>query len=247
MRSRPPRRRKAHPASRLRPFWFLFALAVALGAGALAYAAGWPGFYPRAIEVRGAPDVERAQVLARAQIAPSVNVWLQNTAAMARRIEALPDVRRAYVHRYLPATVVIDVRERTPFARLRSGRATVVVDRSLRVLDGAGAPPHLPVLRGPAGLDLHPGVFVRDATVQRLAADYRALRGADLHPSALSLDRFGGLVATLPGGVRVLLGGDSEFATKLELIGPILAQAARSHRPLRTLDVRAPRTPVIAY
>ncbi|MGC2128836.1 MAG: hypothetical protein WA629_01960, partial [Candidatus Aquilonibacter sp.] len=63
-----PRRRRASPARRLRPFWFLIAIAVVL-AGIGGYVlATWPALYPHTIEVDGNHTVLKQAIMDRAQI-----------------------------------------------------------------------------------------------------------------------------------------------------------------------------------
>lgn len=246
-RARPARRRRLSTAARLRPFWVLIALAVALGGGAVAYAVAWPGFYPSAVRVSGNHAVGADEIVASAGVLGHVNVWLQNTAAMQKRIEALPDILTARVHRIPPAVVAIDVVERTPFARVRSGTATATIDNDLRVLSPGTPAPALPEFAVSPGLSLVPGSFLTDPHVRRLHAVYTALDAAHVAVLRLGFDRFGGVIATLPDGVAVLLGEQEPLASTVGLIAPILAQGARQPRAIKALDLRAPNTPVIVY
>lgn len=243
----PARRRRRSPAARIRPFWMPIAFFVALAAGALAFAATWPGFDPHRVAVRGNHRVATAEILARAAVAPRESIWLQNTRAMERRVAAIPFVATAAVHRMLPASVTIVVSERSPFAELRSGDAAAVVDRSLRVLTlGAPASP-LPVLAIEPGMDLEPGAFVRSRDAATLRATYDAMNEHAIVPAELAFDRFGGIVATLPAGPRLLLGSDSDLDKKLTLARAILSQVVTHRRPVAAIDLRAPATPVLVY
>jgi hypothetical protein len=66
-------------------------------------------------------------------------------------------------------------------------------------------------------------------------------------PSELAFDRFGGVVATLPDGVRLLLGSESDLNRKLTLAKAIRAQVVTQVRPVAAIDLRAPATPVLVY
>ncbi len=223
------------------------ALGVALLAGAAAVAAIWPGFYPRAVSVSGNQRISRGEILARAEIAPNRSIWLEDTGAIARRIEAIPYIASASVHRFPPGWVAIAVSEREPFAIVQSGPVSVVVDRAMRVLAPAtGDEQNVVIVLGP-DLDLEPGSFVtvRDAFVLRDA--YDAMIARHITPVSLSVDRYSGIVATMHGGLRVLLGGQNEFDRKLGLIDPILAQVVREQGRVAAIDLRAPATPVLVY
>jgi len=242
------RRRAVSAAARLRPFWVVIAIGLGLAAIGGLCAVFWPGFYPRSFDVTGNRVVSRDEILQHAAIAGNVNMWLQKPSTIAARIEKIPYVAVAHVHRFPPATIAISVRERTPFAVLRSGNHAVLVDRDLRVLQEVRDEPNLPVLQTRAGVGLPDGAFLVEPSVVALRDDYDALTAAHVVPVELSFDSYGGLVATVRGGVRILLGDDSvDLNKKLALVDPILAQVVRKERRVSAVDLRAPSTPVVVY
>lgn len=243
----PAKRRKKSAGARMRPFWILFVLAaIAVGVG-LYYAATWPGFFPKRVSVGGNRVVPQAQILSRASIAAHENVWLQNMHAAAKRIEAIPYIKSASIHRALPATVRISVEERRPFAFVQFSGDRVLVDHDLRVLQRGNTGLTLPVIAGkdvPAPRD---GTFIRDPDVQRLRDDDDALAQAHVPVRSLRYDRFGDLVAMTSGGIQLLLGDDTDLAKKTGLIDPIISQVSASGKKLAAVDLRAPKTPVVVY
>lgn len=243
----PAKRRKRSAGARLRPFWIVFLLvAVAAAAGGY-YAATWPGFYPQKITVSGERVVPAAEILARAQIAPQQNVWLQNAHRAAARIAAIPYVKTATIHRTLPATVHIAVTERAPFAVLQSAASRALVDRDLRVLEIPRTASALPLIIAKRAIVPPPGGFVRDANVQRLRDDFEALAQAHVAVRSLEFDKFGDLVATTRGGISLLLGDDTDLSKKTPLIDPIISQVSATGKRLAAVDLRAPGTPVVVY
>ena len=213
----------------------------------LAVAATWPGFYPGEIAVSGNHRVTRGEILATAAVAPNVSIWFQNIGAVASRIEAIPYIETVYVHRAMPASMRIVVVERVPFAVLRSGASAAVVDRSLRVLEPAiGADP-LPVLDVEPGLNLSPGEYVRTRHAIELRDCYVAIAARQIVARELGFDRFGGLVVTMRGGLRLLLGADNDLGRKLTLAEAILSQVVGPQRRVAAIDLRAPAAPVIVY
>lgn len=239
------RRRKAPVTARLRPFWLPIAIAVLLCSAGAGFALTWSGFDPARVSVSGNRIVPAAEILARARVSRSVNMWLQNTGAMRRRVEAIPYVLSARVLRIPPATIAISVRERRPFAVVLASDEIAVVDRDLRVL-AFGDDPALPRMILPAGTVFEPGDFLH-GPAQRLRADYDAMIAAHVVPLQLQYDAFGGLVATVRGGVRLLFGDETDLSAKLPLVDPILAQVVRKQRHVAAVDLRAPRTPVVDF
>ncbi len=233
----------------MRPFWLLILLLAALAAGGGYALASWPALRPHTILVEGNRVVTKDDVLAHAAVSLDRNLWLQNTAAMRKRIESIPYVDRVDISRRLPATLILRVTERTPFAVVRSGDEAVVVDEHLRVLAPADARAArtLPIFAVSAAPTLGAGTFITDAPIVALRDDEDALLAAHIAPAMLAHDKYGDLVATLRSGVRILLGDESELATKIPLIDPILTQVGRAGRPIAAVDLRAEHAPVVVY
>ncbi|MGP6159043.1 MAG: cell division protein FtsQ/DivIB, partial [Vulcanimicrobiaceae bacterium] len=169
-------RRRSRPslAARIRVYWIVLAAVAALGAWLSWTLATLPAFRMQSLTVSELERVDRAQVVARAAIDPNVNVWLLDTRAAERRIEAIPYVLSARIHRTLPGHVRIDVVEREPEACARfAGGASATVDAPLRVLalDCAGAPQRFYDVRTPARLAA--GAFLQNGELRRLQADER--------------------------------------------------------------------------
>jgi cell division septal protein FtsQ len=241
-----PSRRKKSTTAGLRRFWIAFAFVLAL-AGVGAYlAATWPALYPRRIVVAGNRVVPSDQILAAAAIDRRRNLWLQNSHAIAARVEAIPFVYRVWVHRRLPADATIVVTERVPYAVVRVAGATLLVDRALRVLAVDGPGNALPTIVSKLATVPDAGGYLRDASVRELADDLQALESANVDVREVALDRYGGLVATRPDGTDILLGDDDNLAQKIVLIAPIESQTA-SGRKVRTIDLREAGTPVVVY
>ena len=247
MTVRKGKRRKKSAAARLRPFWFLLVL-VALAASAAGYwAATWPGFDPRHVAVTGNQAVSSEEILARAQIEPSRNVWLQNMKSAARRVSAIPYVGQVTIVRSLPAGVTIRVTERKPFAVLRFGPHAAVADRDLRILRDGGAADDLPLFVLKSQALPAAGVFVKDPQAAHLRDDYDILTQAHVPVAQLHYDKFGDLAAVLRSGVALLLGDESDLSQKAALVEPILSQAGAGHGKIAAVDLRAPKTPVVRY
>lgn len=247
--SRPiPRRRKKTAVARLRPFWFLVLLLFVVATLGAYFLVTWPALRPHAVVVEGNRLVPKVAILDAARIDANTNVWLQNTHAMTKRIEAIPYVDTASVHRRPPAAFVIGVTERVPFARLVTADGVVIVDRNLRVLQDAQASfGALPAIVDQAGSEPRPGTSVSKAQIIALRDDEEALANAHLAASSLEHDKFGDLVVTLHDGVRVLFGDESDLGKKTPLVEPILTQVGKSGRPISAIDLRAPNTPVVIY
>jgi len=150
-----PARRRAR---RARALARLARRAVVLGvvlAGVAATLAGarWATTSPRfaiaGVEVHGASRVPVPRILAAAAIVPGTNLWTLDGGAVAARVSALPEIRRADIVRELPNRVTIVVEERRPFTLVHAGRLHWM-DEEGRVLseERRAVVPGVPVISG---------------------------------------------------------------------------------------------------
>ena len=96
-----------------------------------------PVFRVRNVIVIGNAHIPRAQVLAAAGMATTDGAVLMVDAGPAKArqaLDALPWVAQATFERRWPWTLVIKLEERSPVARIVSGTAEDIVDKSGRVL-----------------------------------------------------------------------------------------------------------------
>ncbi len=245
--ARKGRRRKPAATARLRPFWLLMlAFAIVMTAGGYV-AIGLPLFQPRVIRATGTNVVSPADVIARAAIDRRQNMWLQNSAAIEKRVEAIPYVGAVHVERSWPNVETLAIVERTPYAIVTSAKETYLVDRALRVLSIGRGAAKLPELRATISTPLDAGAFLADPGLAALRDDNEALLGAHLVARSLAHDKYGDLVVVLGNGIRVLFGDESDLAKKIPLVDPILTQVGKAGRPIATIDLRALGTPVVVY
>ncbi|MBV8645183.1 MAG: FtsQ-type POTRA domain-containing protein [Candidatus Eremiobacteraeota bacterium] len=246
-----PRRRKPSRLARARPFWFVALILAVLAAwgGAWLVRSPWFRVAHVGVEVPLAAPVTRDQVQRAGAITADANVWLLDTHAMARRIEAIPYVDRATIARgqfpspYVDLTVTV----RRPSACVRGGGgAEVTIDASARVLQTGCATPTAPRIDAGTGRLPVPGATVADPDVAQLLADARTLADANLTVRSLRRDRWGGLEAVDASGVTLRFGEDADLAQKAALVGPVRAGIG-TKRPVRAIDLRAPRTPTVEF
>lgn len=244
-RKKPLGRRRRSPAGRLVRFWIAFAAVFIVAIVCAFLAATWSGFDPKSISVSGNVVVAKQTILQAAAIPTDRDVWLQNVRAARRRVERIPYVEQAWIHRSLPARVRIVVSERVPVAIVQSGGVSALVDDELRVLALSPAPSNLPVLVPARPVALRAGAFLNDQQIVALRDDLSALEAAHVPVTRLSFDAYGELSAQIKSGVSILF-GEADFAKKVPLVQPILAQLAHK-RPFRAIDLRALDAPVVVY
>lgn len=119
-------------------------------------------FRVRRVEVVGARYTPPRDILRQLHVDTTVSVWAA-PGPLERRVERLPEVRRAVIRRKLPGTLVVEVSERVPVA-------LVPTPKGLEAYDDAGLP--LPIDPSRARVDA-PIVTRRDTAALRLLGALR--------------------------------------------------------------------------
>ena len=243
------RRTKPSFAVRVRAFWLLGVLVLCIACALGVAIANAPQLRVRSVDANvpvGGP-LTKSAVIAAARIDPDANLWLLNTGAIRKRLEALPYVDAAAVQRaqFPQPAVTLDVTLRTPTGCVRSASATLTIDATARVLQTGCASGNLPLVDVGTGAVPPPGAVLTTPDIDRLLADARAI-GARVPVRVVRRDQFGGLEAVDSRGVILKFGADADLAAKLALVEPIRKTAAGG-RPLRAIDLRAPATPVVEF
>ena len=245
-----PRRRKPSLLARVRPFWILLLVVVALLVWAGIWLARSPWFRVSnvTIDVPVGSPVSRDQVSSAAAIAPDANIWLLDAGGTARRIDAIPYVDRATIRRaqFPRPALEIAIEVRRPSACISAGGQDVTIDATARVLQASCAAPALPLIEAGNVTVPAPGGSIADGEIAGLLADERVLAGANLAIRRLSRDRWGGLDAVDATGVTLEFGDDADLAKKAALVQPV-RNGIGTKRPIRAIDLRAPKTPTVEF
>jgi len=135
--------------SGLKPGWKLLAglgLGFALWFGLPRLLRGLDFFRVRRVEIAGLQYLDPASVIGALKLSPKASVF-DDPAPLARRVLAMPGVRKAEVGRRLPGTLAVDLVEATPVALASRGDGLVLLDGRGRVLpfDPLRSAPDLPL------------------------------------------------------------------------------------------------------
>jgi hypothetical protein len=243
------RRTKPSLAVRVRTFWVVALLALSVVFALALAAVNAPQLRPRSIDATVPPGspVSKNTVLAAAHVDPDANLWLLDTGAVRRRLEAIPYVATAYVHRtqFPQPAVSLEVTLRKPTGCVRAASGTLTLDATERVLEARCASPDLPLVDIGAEAPAPPGEILTAPAIVRLLADAKTI-GDRMPLRIVRRDRFGGLEAVDSRGVLLKFGADADLPAKLALVEPIRESAAHG-RPVRVIDLRTPATPVVEF
>jgi cell division protein FtsQ len=196
------------------------------------------------VRIGGAQRTTSDQLLAASRIHRGMAMIDIDEGAAVRRIEALPWVARATVHRQWPGAVVVGVTERLPVAAAAGSPGSwVALDVTGRVLATVPAPPpDQPALAGvpPAGL---PGTHLGGAAGGLLRVAAALPTSVRARVAAVALAEGGQVELRLRPTGTVRLGPPEDLAEKLLAVETVLGQVDLAR--LAVLDVRVPQSPII--
>jgi len=247
----PRLRRRSRPslAARFGKYWLVLLVCAVLAAGAVWVLIASPAFHLASLAVTGLSHVSRAEVVRRAAIDPRANIWLLDRRAIESRLAAIPYVASVRMHRRVVANVWLEIHERRAEGCVRDAEGgTFLVDGDLRVLEDHCAPGAAALTyRVRVPLEAAPGNFLRAPELVALQRDARALDAGGGRYRAFAHDRFGGLDATLHDGIAVRFGDEADLSSKQRLLAPIFSQLGSKAAGVRSVDLRAPATPVVEF
>ncbi len=167
------------------------------------------------VKVVGNRDVRVTSIRDAAAIRPGTPLARLDTASVAARIEALPQIRTATVTRSYPNTVVITVAERVAVGYRVSGAGFALVDKDdVIFLDSLKAPAGLPRLQPSAELDGQAVAAVAGSLPAPLAAKVASISAPTTESITLALR----------DGRTVLWGGTDRGEEKARVLQALLGQ-----------------------
>ncbi|OLB01888.1 MAG: hypothetical protein AUH77_12115 [Candidatus Rokubacteria bacterium 13_1_40CM_4_69_39] len=236
-------RRRARRRARLRRLLPLLVLTAAAWFAVVVFS-HWllttPRFSVATVDVRGASRVPPARILAAAAVEPGTSLFRLDPRAIAGRVAAIPEIRRADVVREFPDRVVISVEERRPFTLVHSGRLHWL-DEEGRLLGASpeAVVPQVPVV---SGLSDDEVASMRSAPSPKALAAIALIRvllrtGSALAAeiSEIDMSRKDGPVLYTVDGVEVRLGTE-EWEEQLARLEGVLTQVA--DQDVRAVDLR---------
>ncbi|MBI2911025.1 MAG: FtsQ-type POTRA domain-containing protein [Chloroflexi bacterium] len=202
-----------------------------------------PYFEIRQLSLSGAATIAPSDLLDVATLRGQ-NLFRLDTAGLAAEIERHPRVGHASVRRRPPDTLVVDIREREPWAAWHSGPTTYLVDRDGYIL-GEGSPSgEMLTVVQPAPPYPQPGERVDPQTL-RLAVDLAQRVPAAIGEEVRLFEYApgAGLAVTTNKGHRARVGDGSDLDYKLAVWSAVLKDGPRQNVPVGHVDLRFPTRP----
>jgi len=213
----------------------LLAVVLAMIAGGVWLVELSPVLVARSVRVEGVPARDVAGIVGRAAVPMGTPLAKVNTLAIARRVILTASLAEVTVSRSWPGTVLISATPRVPVLAVRNPQGQV------KVVDAKGVA-YATVTAPPKGVPLIDTVE-DPSSLESMRAAMTVLRAlsAAQRDKVTRVTVMGPNMVTLKlGGVTVVWGGASEPELKVKVMSALLKQ-----KGVATIDVSAPRTPVI--
>ena len=222
---------------RRRP-WLLaawLAVAVALLAGGAWLVELSPVLVVKSVKVVGVPPGEVSAIVSRAAVPMGRPLAKVDTRAIGRKVIVVATLAKVTVSRSYPNTILISATSRVPVLAVKNpqGQVQVVDSQGVAYATVSAAPKGVPLIdtvENPSSLE---SMRAAMAVLRALSPGQRA--------QVTSVTVQGPNMVTLKlGAVTVMWGGASEPELKVKVMTALLRQ-----KDVVTIDVSAPRTPVI--
>jgi cell division protein FtsQ len=189
------------------------------------------GFEVKTVAINGRRHMKEADISAALDAHKGLSMFSFDTARARKAIEASGWVEEAQVTRVLPSKIVVDLKEREPFALWREGGKLAAIGRDGKLLGLVERTefPALPVISGPGAAS--PAKEI----VQALNAH------AELAVLVIGIERIVGRRwdLVLESGMRVKLPA-ANFEEALASLGRIAAQNPAAFYEIAEMDFRSP-------
>lgn len=188
-----------------------------------------PRLWVRTVRVEGNQTVTAARLFERMGLRPRTNIVLLRTDRIRAGVEREPVVAHAEVSRRLPDRIVVRVRERTPWAVVKTNGICYTVDTALVPFRKDRMPrPNLPlIVLASEGAAPRLGKRIQTYGIQPAS---RCLLWTAAHPrfplTRIVVDRSGKLCLNRENGAEVQLGTGKDLDKKLNALALLLEQRA---------------------
>lgn len=223
--------------ARRRPWLLLGGLAVVLGllAGGVWLVEFSPVLVTRTVKVEGVPVADVAGIVGRAAVPMGTPLAKVDTRAISARVLQIRALAKVTVSRQYPSTILISASLRVPVLAVKNpqGKVQVVDSQGIAYATVKAAPKGVPLIdtvENPPSLE---SLRTAMALLQTLTPKQRrqVTKVTVVGPN---------MVTFKLGTVTVVWGGASEPGLKVKVMTALMTQ-----KNVKTIDVSAPRTPVI--
>ena len=184
--------------------------------------------------------------LAQIEIPEGQSIFAIDLKALQKEIERLPQVKKAKLYRKLPSTILINIKERSPWAISKIGSDNIIIGSDGKILNLTGvqilATEKLITIKGLSSInELEP-------FAKKFAGSLISLQTLfpDQHLNIKVQDLFE-IQCRVNGHLLILWGTEENAEQKIKILEAILPVIKGKWRNIAYIDVRSPKNLAVRY
>ena len=234
--------------------WIIIdAIAMAIIAG---FIFSLPVWQVRQVEVTGNKYISNEKIIDTAAIPLGNNIFMIDADEVKSNFAKIVQISEIKIRRKLPASIIIEVKERSPFAIVMIGSQTTLIDDEGYIIakHGLGSSVYrmeiagLPVIRGISAGSLRDGqrlsssdrIFITD-TINLL---YRFI---DPRTVQIDVGNREDINIFMEDIIKVKIGDTKDIERKIRTLRALLGSAKNKWTKIAYIDIRVPDDPVIRF
>jgi len=208
------------------------------------------------VKVAGINYLPEAKILGTAKIPQGENIFLIDIDEVKARFSNMIQIKEIKIKRKLPSTIVIDIKERTPYAIVVIGGATSLVDEDGYIIAGKSLSSSIyrldiskyPVIRGVNKKNLEKGMRLdqKDRAFVRAALEMLS-KFIDISAIQIEVGDREDIVIYIEDILKVKIGAPSDIERKIKIIKAMRDSVQGKWTKIIYIDVRVPDSPVIKF
>ncbi len=218
---------KRNKRSRKFLFFIIFALLIIF---ITKFTISLPFFALQEIQIEGLERLSRDEVIQWINLPAHISIFTLNLKKVAKRIESNPPVKKVSVHRILPSTIRILVKERTPYAYLLKQGDIWEVDEEGVTLNKVKEKKNLPLIEEP--------VYLNEGNLKKALKAVKLAKSVGLHPIKVRVENEReGVVIHLKEKIEICL-GEGDYLEYLYYVPYLLLDAQKRKEKIKKIDLR---------
>jgi len=208
------------------------------------------------VKIVGLNYLQESKMISTAKVPQGENIFLIDIDEVKARFSNVVQIKEIKIKRKLPSTIVIEIKERTPFAIVVIGGATSLVDEDGYIIAGKSLNSSIykldiskyPVIRGVNKKNLEKGMRLdkKDRTFVRAALEMLS-KFIDISAIQIEVGDREDIVIYIEDILKVKIGAPSDIERKIKIIKAMRDSVQGKWTKISYIDVRVPDSPVIKF
>jgi len=208
------------------------------------------------VKIAGNNYLPESKIISTARITAGENIFLIDLDEVGSRFLNIIQIKGVKIRRKLPGTIVIEIKERAPFAIAVIGGTTSLIDNEGYIIAKGNLGSSIyrlgiakcPVIRGISKKSLEKGIRLNaaDRIFVRSALDMLS-KFMDIGTIQMDVGNREDMIIYVEDILKVKIGDQNEIERKTRIIKALLSSVTGKWNKVAYIDVRVPDSPVIRF